>query len=190
MGQLLRRGPSGDHSGPCGQGYIRLADTRYEVRDTQYLLGLLADEGITQPHAIGVTGVSYGGGQSVELAFLNNKIRLPDGKLSPWRSPDGKPMSIAAAYPRWPWTDLIDALLPNGRFLDTQVAPFKQSLNPVGVPIQSYTQWALPARQSDWVLLRRRAGLEPVHERGREHQSELRVSSRGASLCRLPPRRR
>ena len=47
-------------------------------------------------------------------------------------------MSIAAAYPRWPWTDLIDALLPNGRFLDTQVAPFKQSLNPVGVSIQSY----------------------------------------------------
>ena len=50
----------------------------------------------------------------------------------------GKAMQISAAYPRWPWSDLIDALLPNGRFLDTQVAPFKQSLNPVGVPIQSY----------------------------------------------------
>ena len=47
-------------------------------------------------------------------------------------------MSIAAAYPRWPWSDLVDALLPNGRFLDTQVAPRGQSLNPVGVPIQSY----------------------------------------------------
>ena len=131
-------GPSGDHSGPCGKGYIRLADTRYEARDTQYLLGLLADEGITKPQAIGVTGVSYGGGQSMELAFLRDKIRKPDGKLVPWRSPTGKPMAISAAYPRWPWSDLIDALLPNGRFLDTQVAPFKQSLNPVGVPIQSY----------------------------------------------------
>jgi fermentation-respiration switch protein FrsA (DUF1100 family) len=127
-----------DHSGACAKGYIRLADSRYEVRDTQYLLGKLADQGITKPQAIGVTGVSYGGGQSMELAFLHNQIRLPNGELAPWRSPAGKPMSIAAAYPRWPWSDLIDALLPNGRFLDTQVAPFGQSLNPVGVPIQSY----------------------------------------------------
>ena len=131
-------GPSGDHSGPCGQGYIRLADTRYEARDTQYLLGLLADQGITKPKSIGVTGVSYGGGQSMELAFLRDKIRKTDGTLAPWRSPMGKAMQISAAYPRWPWSDLIDALLPNGRYLDTQVAPFKQSLNPVGVPIQSY----------------------------------------------------
>jgi predicted acyl esterase len=138
FGNSCGGGPSGDHSGPCGQGYIRLADTRYEARDTQYLLGLLADEGITKPQAIGVTGISYGGGQSIELAMLKDKIRKPDGTLVPWKSPGGKPMAIRAAYPRWPWSDLIDALLPNGRFLDTQVAPFKQSLNPVGVPIQSY----------------------------------------------------
>jgi fermentation-respiration switch protein FrsA (DUF1100 family) len=122
----------------CGQGYIRLADSRYEARDTQYLLGLLADQGITKRRMIGVTGVSYGGGQSTELAFLHNKIRKPNGDLAPWQSPDGLNMSIAAAYPRWPWSDLIDALLPNGRFLDSDVAPKKQSLNPVGVPIQSY----------------------------------------------------
>jgi predicted acyl esterase len=138
FGNSCGGGPSGDHSGPCGQGYIRLADTRYEARDTQYLLGLLADEGIVKPRDIGVTGISYGGGQSTELAFLHDKIRKPNGKLVPWRSPKGKPMAIRAAYPRWPWTDLIDALLPNGRFLDTQVAPFEQSLHPVGVPIQSY----------------------------------------------------
>jgi predicted acyl esterase len=138
FGNSCGGGPSGDHSGACGQGYIRLADTRYEARDTQYLLGLLADEKITKPQDIGVTGISYGGGQSVELAMLKDKIRKPNGDLAPWRSPDGKPMSIRAAYPRWPWSDLVDALLPNGRFLDTQVAPFKQSLNPIGVPIQSY----------------------------------------------------
>ena len=40
--------------------------------------------------------------------------------------------------PRWPWSDLVDALLPNGRFLDTDIAPEAQSLNPVGAPIQSY----------------------------------------------------
>src|SRR6476620_4453956 len=32
-------GTAGDHSGPCASGYIRLADSRYEARDTQYLLG-------------------------------------------------------------------------------------------------------------------------------------------------------
>ncbi|OLE35894.1 MAG: hypothetical protein AUG48_09365 [Actinobacteria bacterium 13_1_20CM_3_68_9] len=127
-----------DHSGACGKGYIHLADSRFEVRDTQYLLGKLADEGITKPQAIGVTGVSYGGGQSMELAFLRDQIRLPNGQLAPWHSPDGKHMSIAGAYPRWPWSDLVDALIPNGRFLDTQVAPFQQSLNPIGVPIKSY----------------------------------------------------
>jgi predicted acyl esterase len=138
FGNSCGGGPSGDHSGPCGKGYIRLADTRYEARDTQYLLGKLVDEGITKPNAIGVTGISYGGGQSMELAFLNNKIRKPDGTLAPWRSPDGTPLHIAAAYPRWPWSDLVDALLPNGRFMDTGVAPEGQSLNPIGVPIQSY----------------------------------------------------
>ena len=127
-----------DRAGPCGKGYIHLADTRYEARDTQYLLGRLADQGIVKPGRIGVTGVSYGGGQSMELAFLNDRIRRLDGTLAPWRSPNGKALRIAAAYPRWPWSDLVDALLSNGRFLDTQVAPFGQSLNPVGVPIQSY----------------------------------------------------
>ncbi len=74
----------------------------------------------------------------MELAFLRDRIRRRDGVLMPWRSPDGTPLQIAAAYPRWPWSDLVDALLPNGRFLDTQVAPRGQSLTPVGVPIQSY----------------------------------------------------
>ena len=89
--RLLRRSAAADHSGPCGKGYIHLADTRYEARDTQYLLGLLADQGIVKPQAIGVTGVSYGGGQSMELAFLRDQIRRLDGTLAPWRSPDGSP---------------------------------------------------------------------------------------------------
>jgi predicted acyl esterase len=138
FGNSCGGGVAGDHSGACGAGYIRLSDSRYEARDTQYLLGLLADERVTKPRDIGVTGISYGGGQSMELAFLANKIRRPDGKLAPWRSPHGKKMEIAAAYPRWPWSDLVSALIPNGRFLDTGVAPAEQSLKPFGVPISSY----------------------------------------------------
>ena len=122
----------------CEKGWLHLADQRYEARDTQYLLGLLADEGITQRKRIGVTGISYGGGQSIELAFLRNQIRLPDGQFAPWRSPKGKRMLIAAAYPRWPWSDLVSALTPNGRFLDTQIAGPGDSREPLGVEIQSY----------------------------------------------------
>jgi fermentation-respiration switch protein FrsA (DUF1100 family) len=138
FGHSCGGGPTGFHSGPCGQGYIRLADTRYEARDTQYLLGLLVDQGIAKRGALGVTGISYGGGQSLELAYLRNRIRLPDGSFAPWRSPKGASLAIAAAWPRWPWSDLVDSLLPNGRFLDTQVAPAGQSLDPVGIPIASY----------------------------------------------------
>jgi predicted acyl esterase len=122
----------------CEEGWLRLADQRYEARDTQYLLGLLADERIVKPRSIGVTGISYGGGQSMELAYLKNRIRLPDGEFAPWMSPDGKQMEIKAAFPRWPWSDLVNALEPNGRFLDTEVAPFGQSYEPLGVEIQSY----------------------------------------------------
>jgi fermentation-respiration switch protein FrsA (DUF1100 family) len=122
----------------CKEGWLRLADQRFEARDTQYLLGLLADEKITSRTAIGATGISYGGGQSIELAYLRNQIRLPKGEFAPWTSPKGLKMEIKAAFPRWPWSDLVDALLPNGRFLDTEVAPPEQSREPFGVEIQSY----------------------------------------------------
>jgi predicted acyl esterase len=122
----------------CAKGWIHLADQRYEARDTQVLLGDLVDQHISSAKGLGVTGISYGGGQSIELAYLKNRIRRPDGSFAPWTSPSGKPLSIGAAYPRWPWSDLVDALLPNGRFLDTQIAPPGQSYDPIGVEIQSY----------------------------------------------------
>jgi predicted acyl esterase len=122
----------------CKEGWIRLADQRYEVRDTQTLLGMLADEHIAKVGALASTGISYGGGQSIELAYLKNRIRLPKGEFATWTSPKGKNLSITATFPRWPWSDLVDALTPNGRFLDTEVAPFAQSYEPFGVEIQSY----------------------------------------------------
>ena len=127
----------------CAQGWLHLADQRYEAHDTQYLLGLLADEGITKPDAIGVTGVSYGGGQSVELAFLRNRVRqLPSqgSGFVPWTSPHGTAMSITAAYPRWPWSDLVESLEPNGRFLDFNLPSATDSRVPLGVAKASYVQ--------------------------------------------------
>lgn len=142
-------------------GFIHLADQRYEARDTQYLLGLLVDEGISNPQQLGVTGISYGGGQSTELAYLRDRIRCAgpedpytgigkdpcsgqsENALVPWVSPNGSSLSIAAAYARWPWSDLASALVPNGRFLDYDDATDGQdgsstSESPIGVPIQSY----------------------------------------------------
>lgn len=103
----------------CTQGYNHLMDDRYEVRDAQYLISLLADEGVAVPKKIGATGVSYGGGMSMALAALRNRTMLPDGTLVSWRSPAGKEMELAAAVPQWPWTDLAYSLMPNGSTLDT-----------------------------------------------------------------------
>ncbi len=131
-------GLSSSRTSDCAHGWVHLDDTRYEARDTQYLLGLLVDEGIAAPNALGVTGVSYGGGGAAELAFLKNRIRLPDGGFAPWTSPNGTPLSIAAAYPRWGWADLAAALVPNGRLLDTQAPSYAADTSPVGVMKLSY----------------------------------------------------
>jgi predicted acyl esterase len=120
----------------CAEGYNHLMDTRYEVRDAQYLLSLLADEGVTQPKKVGATGGSYGGGMSMALAALKDRVMVPDGSLVSWRSPEGKDMRIAAAAPEIPWTDLAYSLLPNGRTLD-YVADAAYG-NRVGVMKQSF----------------------------------------------------
>jgi hypothetical protein len=101
----------------CARGWIHLADARFEARDTQHLAGLLHDAGLVE-RGIGVTGDSYGGGQSLILAALRNRVMRPDGHLRPWRSPDGDRMRIAAAAPRIGWSDLSYALTPNGSTLD------------------------------------------------------------------------
>ncbi len=124
-----------------GRGYwIHLADPRWEIHDAQYLIGTLADEGIIDPNRIGVTGMSYGGAHSWWLAELNDRTMNTDSSLSPWTSPlKGIPLHIAAAVPQWTYSDLWNALFPNGRALDTDagVSTTLES-NPVGIPIQSY----------------------------------------------------
>ena len=84
----------------------------------QTLLGKLADEGVINPQAIGATGGSYGGGMSLQLGSLKDRVELPNHELIPWESPLGKPMKIAATAPEYPWTDLAQALQPNGSNLD------------------------------------------------------------------------
>lgn len=117
----------------CANGYIHLDDYRYEARDVQYAAGLLVDEGIVDPNRIGVLGESYGGGVTLELATLKNRVMNANGSLSPWKSPDGTPLHIAAAAPYATWSDMVYALMPNGRTFDDQVTSATADLSPVGV---------------------------------------------------------
>ena len=103
---------------PCEKGYIHLMSRKYEVRDVQTLLGKLADEGVINPQQIGATGGSYGGGMSLQLGSLKDRVELLNGELVPWESPLGKPMKIAATAPEYPWSDIATALQPNGSSMD------------------------------------------------------------------------
>ncbi|MGZ5386436.1 MAG: prolyl oligopeptidase family serine peptidase [Solirubrobacterales bacterium] len=103
----------------CDTGYVRLMDTRYEVRDAQEFAAELADEDVADPQRVGALGGSYGGGLSMALGALKDRKMLPDDSLVPWVSPvDNEPLRIAGAVPNIPWTDLSYSLVPNGSTLD------------------------------------------------------------------------
>jgi ABC-2 type transport system ATP-binding protein len=124
----------------ASQGYTHLADMRWEVHDTQYLAGLLVDAGVAKP-GVGVTGLSYGAGQSWLLAVLADRVMNPDGTLTTWLSPAGTSMRVAAAVPKYGWTDLVDALQPNGRSSDGVLAPNGERRVPIGIEKKSYVDY-------------------------------------------------
>lgn len=117
----------------CDKGFLRLDDYRYEARDVQYVAGLLVDAGIVDRNRIGVTGESYGGGVTLELATLNDRVMNADGSLSRWKSPAGKPLHIAAAAPFATWSDLAYSLMPNGRTFDAKATSPTADFSPLGV---------------------------------------------------------
>ncbi len=117
----------------CARGWIHLADTRYEVRDAQELIARLVDDGVADPRRLGVTGDSYGGGQTIALAALSDRVMLPDGSLVPWRTRAGVRLRLAAAAPVIPWTDLVGAIAPNGLTRSVGITPSEAIRRPVGV---------------------------------------------------------
>src|SRR4051794_31397208 len=110
----------------CTGGYTHLADRRFETRDSQTLLGKLVDAGIANPHELAATGGSYGGGQTWLLATS-----------LPWQSAKGVTLQLAAGVAKYPWTDLLDSLSPNGRASPAvdQSAPHNV---PFGIAKESY----------------------------------------------------
>ncbi|MDX1511962.1 MAG: CocE/NonD family hydrolase, partial [Nitriliruptorales bacterium] len=137
-------------TGPCADGFWRYQDARYEVRDVQHLLGLLADEGIAVPTRNGAMGMSSGGQIAIMVGALNDRVMCDgvdrgdlcdghgNGDLVPWTSPDGTPMAMGAISSIWAATDLIGSVLVNGRFLDFDDDTIDQILAPRGILLQSY----------------------------------------------------
>jgi predicted acyl esterase len=111
---------------PPNRAWTHLADRRWETRDSQHILGLLVDAGIADPERLASTGGSYGGGQSWLLATS-----------LPWDSPDGVELQLAGAVPKYPWTDLLNSLTPNGRASD-DVDQTPSHETPFGIPKESY----------------------------------------------------
>jgi predicted acyl esterase len=131
-------GATASRTSDCATGWIRLADQRWEIRDAQHFVGVLVDAGLADPDALGATGVSYGGGQSLQLAAQRYKLRNTSGKLQLWRSPAGRRLHIAAAWPRWLWSDIDVSLLPNGRFRNDRVRSIGATQHPIGVEKDQY----------------------------------------------------
>ncbi|MGH2555460.1 MAG: alpha/beta hydrolase family protein [Actinomycetota bacterium] len=127
-------------SGHPGQAsWTHLSDRRWEIRDSQHLVGLLVDAGIARANRIVVTGGSYGGGQSWLLALSDGRIMLPDGSTVPWTSPKGVPIRLTAAIPKYPWTDLAQSLVDNGRGSGgAPGVPEGSHTDPIGVEKKSY----------------------------------------------------
>ena len=115
----------------------QVSHLNHEVLDTQYLIGRLVDGSLLDAagvgiarRSIGVVGVSYGGGTTWSLTRRNV-----------WRSPRGRRVRLAAAVPIISWTDLVYALLPNGRGRDDTVAETDaeaRQAQPPGVLKQSF----------------------------------------------------
>jgi X-Pro dipeptidyl-peptidase C-terminal non-catalytic domain/X-Pro dipeptidyl-peptidase (S15 family) len=119
-------------AGPCRNVAFEFGDQRYDARDVQWVLGLLVDQGIAKAKALGVTGESLGSLVTLELALLYNRIRLLNGKFAPWKSPNGVRLHISAAYPFWAVADLMDGVVPNGRFLSFKPKTAVDDDTPVG----------------------------------------------------------
>ena len=102
-------------------GQVNLADVNVELADLRSIIGQVVDQGRLHldADAVGVIGVSYGGGQTWLAA------------VQPvFQSPHGATVRIRTVVPIVPWSDLVYALAPNGR-------P-EYSLAPAGSPKLSF----------------------------------------------------
>jgi hypothetical protein len=131
----------GAPDGPGSTGETQLDSDLYEINDYQHLAGQLADHGdllLDDPGTVEIdpsrvvpTGGSYGGGFSW--------MALTDPT---WESPsatDPKVMRVAAVGTKYGWTNLVEALVPNGadRRDDLPTSDPDMAAEPLGYPKQT-----------------------------------------------------
>jgi dienelactone hydrolase len=130
-----------DGQGHGSTGETQLDSRRYEVNDLQQLACLVAGQRDLDPTRPGdqqidparvvVSGGSYGGG----LAWLaaTDPVWTCAGAGHP-----GVRMRLAAAAPKYAWTDLLYAIVPNGSHRSGQLPPgdpgSASTKRPLGVP--------------------------------------------------------
>jgi len=135
-------------------GTIRVKNKDVEIRDTQYLSALVAQSfPKVNPNAVAVTGDSYGGGESWLQAAD------PVWTFPTTVDPTLPVLRLQVAVPKYGWTDLSYALLPNGHgggptgqdlYSSSQGQQNTPGLgNPPGVEKQSYVAglYALGTKQ-------------------------------------------
>ncbi|MGI8633434.1 MAG: hypothetical protein ACR2NA_12945 [Solirubrobacterales bacterium] len=119
-----------DNQNDGSTGESQLDHRAFEINDFQHMAGQLADDPFfsVNPAAIVPGGGSYGGGFAW-MAFTDPT----------WKSPGGKDMSLAAAAPRYGWTDLAYSLVPTGRQGQRELPPTDGggTLDPPGMGKQS-----------------------------------------------------
>jgi len=135
----------GGSSAELPSGTIHLKSREFEVRDTQWLAALVADSYDVDPHAVAVTGGSYGGGESwlqasqAQWTFPSEQDR------------DLPVLDLQVAVPKYPWTDQAYSLAPNGHGGGPSGSDLYESSqgraesdtgsgNPVGVPKASWIE--------------------------------------------------
>ena len=129
--------PSGDSGSPSEEGaVIRLKSKDSEIKDTQWLAGLLAAAAPDLDRSrVAVTGGSYGGGESW-LQATEPVWAVPGDPTHP--------LTVQVAVPKYGWTDLAYSLAPNGHGPDVYAsstgAPVSTdpAAQPLGVEKLSY----------------------------------------------------
>jgi hypothetical protein len=95
----------------------------------------------------------------LELAWLRNRVRLPDGRFATWRSPAGRRLGMQAAYPTFAGHDIVAALVPNGRFLDFERRT-GDSRRPLGIANNGFINALLLVAQAQGFIAPR--GADPT----------------------------
>src|SRR5690242_6220895 len=95
-------------------GQVNLADVNAEIADLQSMIAQVVDRRFLHldADAVAITGASYGGGHSW-LATLRPTFTTPKGQT----------VRIRTVVPIAPWTDLVYALIPNGKPRESLTLP-------------------------------------------------------------------